>query len=138
MSSFLLLVLVGALHVCARLVSRDNSGEFYIPTTPKPPGTFSNGAPLLQGEPPQDTITPIPAVYGTSSIDLPFFRLYHGNMIFFPPSQLNTPKGITDTWGSQYDNANQSACGIPDNAFYESKVAIHPYFLKYASLNRKS
>ena len=35
------------------------------------------------------------------------------------------------------DSATQSACGIPDNAYYISKVAIHPYFLKYADLSRE-
>lgn len=30
-----------------------------------------------------------------------------------------------------------SACGIPDNAYFQTKAAIHPYFLKYAGLDRK-
>ena len=64
--------------------------------------------------------------------------MYHGNLKFFSPGQLNTADGITDQWGASNDNANQSACGIPDNAWKVSKVAIHPYFLKYADLSRKS
>lgn len=79
-----------------------------------------------------------PAVYGSRSIDLPFGRLYHGNMTFFRKGQLNTPNGILDDFRpGENDFANQSAFGIPDNAFWTSKVAIHPYFLKYAHLSRK-
>lgn len=64
--------------------------------------------------------------------------IQHGNMKFFPAGQLNTPTGDTDEWTPQgTDSATQSACGIPDNAFAISKVAIHPYFLKYADLSRK-
>ena len=31
-----------------------------------------------------------------------------------------------------------SACGIPDNAYFQEKAAIHPFFLKYAGLDSKS
>ena len=66
--------------------------------------------------------------------------------MFFSSGELNTPTGDTDQWintpatptQNGIDSANQSACGIPDNAFSGSKVAIHPYFLKYADLSRKS
>ena len=59
-------------------------------------------------------------------------------MKFFPAGQLNSPTDDTDDWLPQgTDSATQSACGIPDNAFSISKVAIHPYFLKYADLSRK-
>lgn len=62
----------------------------------------------------------------------------HGDMKFFSAGHLNTPTGDTDEWLPQgTDSANQSACGIPDNAYSISKVAIHPYFLKYADLSRK-
>ena len=109
-----------------------------IPTTAKPDNTFSNGKSALVSEVP--TVAAVPSdIYGARSIDLPFGRLYHGDMKFFSAGQLNSPSGITDQWTDQpatIDSANQSACGIPDNAF--SKVAIHPYFLKYADLSRKS
>ena len=56
----------------------------------------------------------------------------------FPQGQLNDPKSYTDQWTPNvYDFANQSACGIPDNAYLQGKAAIHPYFLKYAGLDRK-
>ena len=59
-------------------------------------------------------------------------------MKFFPLGQLNSDTNDTDLWYPQgTDSAQQSACGIPDNAFTISKVAIHPYFLKYADLSRK-
>lgn len=59
-------------------------------------------------------------------------------MKFFSAGQLNTPTGDTDEWLPQgTDSATQSACGIPDNAYSISKVAIHPYFLKYVDLSRK-
>ncbi|MCJ1287818.1 hypothetical protein MMC26_007170 [Xylographa opegraphella] len=106
-----------------------------IPQTPKAPGTFSNNAPQLNAEPPITNDVPS-EIYGTRSVDLPFYRLFHGNMNFFSAGQLNTPTGKVDAWGSENDNANQSACGIPDNAFSASKVAIHPYFLQYANLSR--
>ena len=107
-----------------------------MPQTPIAPGTFSNGASQLVAEPPITGDVP-DLMYAARPIDLPFFRLYNGTLKFFSSGELNTPTGDTDAWGSQYDNANQSACGIPDNAFSISKVAIHPYFLKYASLSRK-
>ena len=106
-----------------------------IPSSARAPGTFSNGGPPLIAEPPM-TDDAIPDIYGPRDIDLPFYRLFHGNMNFFSEGQLNTPTGNTDVFGSENDNANQSACGIPDNAFFVSKVAIHPYFLKYADLSR--
>ena len=64
--------------------------------------------------------------------------MQHGNMKFFSAGQLNSASGDTDQWLPQgTDSAQQSACGIPDNAFSISKVAIHPYFLKYADLSRE-
>lgn len=111
-----------------------------IPTKAKADNTFSNGKPYLASGPVVPA-TPSTDIYGVRPIDLPFGRLYHGDMKFFRPGQLNSPDGMTDKWMDQpgaYDSANQSACGIPDNAFSISKVAIHPYFLKYADLSRKS
>ena len=62
----------------------------------------------------------------------------HGDLKFFSAGQLNTADKDTDQWVPDgTDSATQSACGIPDNAFSISKVAIHPYFLKYADLSRK-
>ena len=127
------------------VIRRQDPGLQSIPATGKPDNTFNNGAPQLSAEPPQ-TSDPVPDAYGARSIDLPFGRLYHGNLMFFPTGQLNTPDGITDQWVNTpanptqngVDSANQSACGIPDNAYSASKVAIHPYFLKYADLSRKS
>lgn len=108
-----------------------------IPVKAKADNTFHNGAPQLVAVPKDATEIP-PAVYGARDIDLPFNRLYHGNMKYFPEGQLNTPTENRDVWGSEHDSANQSACGIPDNAYSISKVAIHPYFLKYADLSRES
>ena len=132
------------LAICG-VLPRQDPGLQSIPATSQDPSTFWNQAvPELVGEPPQSS-DPIPSVYGARSVDLPFYRLYHGNMKFFAPGQLNTATGNTDVWNSNSngvivnnDNANQSACGIPDNAFIVSKVAIHPYFLKFAPLDRKS
>lgn len=64
--------------------------------------------------------------------------MFHGNISILPQGQLNDPKSYTDQWTPNvYDFANQSACGIPDNAYLQRKAAIHPYFLKYAGLDRK-
>lgn len=108
-----------------------------IPATGQADNTFNNTAPLLAGLPNGTDVTP-PAIYGARRTDLPFGRLYHGNAKFFSAGQLNTPTGNSDMWiPDGRDSANQSACGIPDNAYSISKVAIHPYFLKYADLSRK-
>ena len=130
------LIFVCLVHNSLALVLPRNPLSQVVPLTAKAPGTFANGAPLLAGEPDITTLIP-PDIYGVRPVDLPFYRLYHGDLNFFPPGQLNTPTGDKDVWGSEYDNANQSACGIPDNAFHISKVAIHPYFLKYADLSRE-
>lgn len=119
------------------IIPRQDPGLQSYPASAPAPGSFSNGGPLFVGLPPVTGDIP-PAVYGARSIDLPFNRLYHGKLKFFPTGQLNTPDHNTDVWGSEYDNAEQSACGIPDNAFFTAKVAIHPYFLKYAGLDRRS
>ena len=64
--------------------------------------------------------------------------MFHGNISMFPQGQLNDPNFNTDQWTPNiYDFANQSACGIPDNAYLQGKAAIHPYFLKYAGLDRE-
>lgn len=112
-------------------------GAQSIPNTP--PTNFRQPAiEQLLHEPDLDNTTAVPDVYAARDIDLPFYRLYHGSMKFFPAGQLNTPDRDRDVWADAggVDSANQSACGIPDNAFSISKVAIHPYFLKYADLSR--
>ena len=145
----MLFVLVSILSVASlghsSIIRRQDPGMQQIPTTAKADNTFNNGAPQLNAEPAQVADTP-PAVYGARSVDLPFGRLYHGSMSFFQAGELNTPTGYKDEWintpatptQNGIDSANQSACGIPDNAYSGSKVAIHPYFLKYADLSRKS
>ena len=111
----------------------------YVPTTAQADNTFSNGQ-KLGLMPPFESGVPIPDVYGVRSFDLPFNRLYHGKMKFFAKGQLNSPDKWTDLPIDQpgvIDSAKQSACGIPDNAFSGSKVAIHPYFLRFMPLQRK-
>lgn len=123
----------------AAVLRRAEPGFQEVPATGQPDNTFYNGQPMRVGLP-VDGSDPVPDVYGARSIDLPFGRLYHGNMKFFSKGQLNTPDQDTDAAPGQpgvVDSAKQSACGIPDNAFSISKVAIHPYFLKYADLSRK-
>ncbi len=57
--------------------------------------------------------------------------MFHGNISMFPQGQLNDPNSNKDEWTPNvYDFANQSACGIPDNAYLQGKAAIHPYSLK--------
>ncbi|MCJ1366320.1 hypothetical protein MMC16_005448 [Acarospora aff. strigata] len=130
------LLLLSLLHLStSSVIRRQDPGLQSYPGSAPASDSFSNGKPILIGIP-DDTSNMPPAVYGARPIDLPFNRLYHGNIKFFPTGQLNTPDKDTDAWGSANDNAEQSACGIPDNAFYNAKVAIHPYFLKYAGLDR--
>ena len=117
---------------------RQNEPIQTIPATAKAPNTFSkNDVPMELGQPDQ-VGTPLPDQYRAKDIDLPFGRVLQGNVIYFQPGEMNTPSGITDEDGpvGQADYANQSACGIPDNVYRDSKVAIHPYWLKYAGLDR--
>lgn len=136
-------------------------GLIPVPDTGKADNTFSNGAAENVTSWPYSS-DPIPAVYQPRDIDLPFGRWFHGKMTMFTEGQLNQPDRSTDEWTpNQFDSANQryvsswvilicfwilhrttltifSACGIPDNAYLQNKVAIHPYFLKFAGLDRKS
>ena len=118
------------------LVRRDPGWQQIPANSQKAPGQFNTDAPQETGEP-LDTGNIPDDVYGARTIDLPFGRLYHGNMTFFSRGELNVPTSDKDLYTPTFDNANESACGIPDNAFYGSKVAIHPYFLKFADLSRK-
>ncbi|KAL9025201.1 MAG: hypothetical protein Q9196_005936 [Gyalolechia fulgens] len=107
-----------------------------VPDEPKAPNTFNNGQP--QNNDGMDWGSgPIPDLYQPRKIDIPFGRMYHGKISFFDYGEFNDPKDNTATWSPNvYDNANQSACGIPDDASFQTKAAIHPYFLKYAGLDR--
>ncbi|MCJ1478382.1 hypothetical protein MMC13_007062 [Lambiella insularis] len=106
-----------------------------VPASAKADNTFSNGAAEIIGGFPYEDGT-IPDLYQPREIDIPFARLFHGNLMMFPEGQLNQPGFNTDQYTPNvYDFANQSACGIPDNSYVQMKVAIHPYFLKYAGLD---
>ncbi|MCJ1450979.1 hypothetical protein MMC28_001313 [Mycoblastus sanguinarius] len=138
MVTLLLTLMAIATSTLSSIIPRAGAdpGFQIIPTTAKDPNTFNFSTATNKGMPPVTDQIP-PALYGARSIDLPFGRLFHGNMKFFRAGELNTPDGITDEGPpGQNDNANQSACGIPDNAWSPGKVAIHPYFLKYAGLDR--
>ena len=108
-----------------------------VPRTAKAPNTFSNGQPQITAEYPYST-DPIPDIYQPRDIDIPFGRMVHGNLTMFPQGQLNDPSSATDQWTPNvYDFANQrfalvlawgiglclltngSACGIPDNAYWQ-------------------
>ncbi len=114
-----------------------NPGLQAIPASGKAYNTFSNGKAEIIGGFPYDS-GPIPDVYQPRDIDIPFGRQFHGDLMMFPQDQLNDPSRNTGEYTPNvYDFANQSACGIPDNSYIQMKVAIHPYFLKYAGLDRK-
>ena len=137
-------ILFAADFVCSQAASNNlplATGYQAVPTTAQvPDGSFYDASlqPNPDSEqgwpPPEDPSAPIPAVYGLRAVDIPFGRLHQGNLKYFPRGQLNTLTDWEDDWADQggKDMANQSACGIPDLAFKASKVAIHPYFLKYA------
>ena len=109
-----------------------------IPDKVKAPNTFHKGKEFELKQPPH-VDTPLPNMYRERDIDIPFGRVLWGKVMFFQEGEMNTPRGITDEDGKsgEADDAKQSACGIPDNAYRDSKVAIHPYWLKYAGLDRK-
>ncbi|KAL8745257.1 MAG: hypothetical protein Q9190_002587 [Brigantiaea leucoxantha] len=77
-------------------------------------------------EPPQE--------YQSRPFDIPFALLNNGTLNFFKNGQFSVVSySDTDPYDvNKTDYANNSACGIPDNAYWPSKVAIHPYWLKYA------
>ncbi|KAL9619862.1 MAG: hypothetical protein Q9204_008265, partial [Flavoplaca sp. TL-2023a] len=121
-----------------RVVKRADPPLQKVPKSAKADNTFHVPAQGLKqiGMPP-DGEEQQPAEYGARSIDLPFGRLQHGKMKFFGAGELNTPEGRSDVWEpGKHDSAEQSACGIPDSAYQISKVAIHPYWLKFAPLER--
>lgn len=148
---FICTILYVASHVAGIVLPRQNGapdpgdatnptdpGVQTVPLTGKAPNTFSNGQAEQTGGFPYDS-GPIPDLYQPREIDIPFGRMFHGDLMMFPQGQLNNPNFNTDEWTpNQYDFANQSACGIPDNSYLQMKVAIHPYFLKYAGLDRES
>ncbi len=139
MALFLLALMATCTPTLSSIIPRSDPGLQTVPPTAKAPNTFNSGTKTNKGMPPlSDTIPP--AMYGPrSAADLPFGRLFHGNMNFFQEGELNTPNALTNMGPPGHnDNANQSACGIPDNAWNPGKVAIHPYFLKYAGLDRTS
>lgn len=72
--------------------------------------------------------------YNVRDVDIPFYRLQKGKLKFF--AHTNNKSDDTTSYTSKLDNANQGACGIPYNAYWTSTVAIHPYWLKYAGLDR--
>lgn len=138
-SSILALLGVTSIAV-ARIIPRQDPHDAafqHVPSIAQPDNSFHTAAPPLPSGMPPNSPEEGPAVYGARSIDLPFGRLQHGKMKFFGAGELNSPTGKSDLWTpGQNDFANQTACGIPDNAFQISKVAIHPYWLKYAPLER--
>ena len=111
-----------------------------IPSSAKAPNTFHKTDISLERGQPTQVDTPLPEQYRAKDIDLPFGRILKGNVKYFQAGEMNTPNGISDEDGQvgHADYANQSACGIPDNVYRDSKVAIHPYWLKYAGLDRMS
>ena len=138
MHSFILSIALATSQVSCSIIPRAGSGGFQeIPTTAKADNTFSNGKDEIIGGFPFDD-GPIPELYQPRDIDIPFGRQFHGNMSMFRKGEVNDPNFNTAQWTPNvYDSASQSACGIPDNSYLQMKVAIHPYFLKYAGLDRK-
>ena len=112
------------------------------PSTPTVPYSRGDGfriggppeLPIRSTDQPDVSLTQDPA-YEARSFDLPFLRNFKGAAKFY--RHLNDPKTSSSSWGPQYDGDNQTACGIPTNAYWLSGVAIHPYFLKYAGLDRR-
>lgn len=130
--------LLAAPFAFAGLVRPRDPGWQYIPDHAKAPNTFNVGTKLEYGQPPQ-TSNPFPDVFMPRDIDIPFGRLVHGKIMYFKPGEMNTQDGIVDSGApGENDDAKQSACGIPDSVYWNSKVAIHPYWLKYAGLDRTS
>ena len=75
----------------------------------------------------------IPKEYQPRAIDIPFTMLLLGRLNLFKSGFNSFNRAFSTVWApGQNDRASNSACGIPDNAYNGTKVAIHPYWLKYA------
>ncbi|KAI4269031.1 MAG: hypothetical protein LQ337_007511 [Flavoplaca oasis] len=108
--------------------------------SPRGPSAFNNGQPRRHGletNPTGSLYTNGPYGINTQA-GIPFSRANRGRLVFYGKGEGNTPDGVTDQWVDQggVDDPKQSACGIPHNAYSISHVAIHPYWLKYAPLDR--
>lgn len=84
-----------------------DSGLQDVPDEPKAPNTFNNGKP-------EDTCGmqwgtgPIPDLYQPRDIDIPFGRMYHGNISFFNYGEFNDPNDNTASWRPNLlDSADQ-------------------------------
>ena len=87
----------------------------------------------------RESLTNPPQVYHARPYDIPFGMLNKGKLKFFKNSkdgkhnQLNGNRADeTADYPNAKDDPKDSACGIPDNVYRPSKVAIHPYWLKFA------
>ena len=95
-----------------------------------PPGPVTSRYYLHESNQSRASIT---AVYQARPHDIPFTALVRGKLNFFKNHFNSNPSAaLTNVWApNNNDRASNSACGIPDNAYNGSKVAIHPYWLKY-------
>ena len=109
----------------------------YVPTVQTTPDNEFNTGTTRGSSLPPLTSDPVPQEYGLRDIDIPFARVYKGTAKYFTENETNTAGSPIDVWNPGKDDyASQSACGIPNNAWFISHAAIHPYFLKYADLSR--
>ena len=115
----------------AAIIPRQEQNIQQYPEKAKAANTFNVGTEVYPGMPDEANGAPVPPIYGPRTIDLPFGRVFHGNMKLWRDDE------VSESINKHNDEAKQSACGIPDAAFGNSKVAIHPYFLKYAGLDRE-
>lgn len=84
---------------------------------------------------PEIALTQDPA-YEARDFDLPLLRNFKGAAEF--DRIRDEPADTSSAWEAQYDSEDQTACGIPTNAYWLSGLAIHPFWLKYAGLDRTS
>lgn len=150
-----------ALHIAFFLLIIQLVSASTIPRlSPRGASAFNNGKPRRNGF----EANPTGSLYcnGPYGINtkagIPFSRANRGQLLFYGKGEGNTPDGVTDQWvyasscplrqtlvlihqdhsdQGGVDDPKQSACGIPHNAYSISHVAIHPYWLKYAPLDRK-
>ena len=109
----------------------------YVPTTQTTSDNEYNTGTTRDSGLPALSSQPVSEDYGLRDIDIPFGRVYKGQAKYFMENETNTVGSNTDVWNpGKNDYANQSACGIPNNAYFISHAAIHPYFLQYANLSR--
>ncbi|KAI9795471.1 MAG: hypothetical protein M1833_007001 [Piccolia ochrophora] len=121
----LLLITLVANTAQGVVVPRQISGKQTIPDNPKAPGTFFKVGVARRLTMPKEVHDSIPPVYQPRDIDLPFARMFHGDLNFYPTSNHGHIEDTPDNegkWGAQYDNATSRLVAFRTMPFISPKL----------------